>query len=129
MGEKVLIDSNIAIGYVGNLFPLLAMDNLDKIFAGEFHLSVINKIEILGYPKLNKIEKHKFNMLIQHSYLHQLDNRSVDKTIFIRTKHKTKLPDAIIAATCLVNGLDLITINAKDFENIDGLKVIHPEFL
>lgn len=43
--------------------------------------------------------------------------------------HKIKLPDAIIAATCIVNGLEIITYNAKDFENIVGLKVIEPETL
>lgn len=89
-------------------------------------VSVINKIELLGYPNLDNNEEEKFNLLINHSTLHPIDNKTIEETILIRKGHKIKLPDAIIAATCLVNGLDILTLNAKDFESIDGLKVIEP---
>ena len=39
----------------------------------------------------------------------------------IRKKYNLKLPDAIIAATCLVNNCSLITNNIKDFDEITGL--------
>ena len=129
MGRKILIDTNIAIGYIGNRLSLQSMDKLDPVFDGEYHLSVINKIELLGYPDLEQNEEDKFNLLIDHSVLHQIDNKIIDKTISIRKQHKIKLPDAIIAATCLVNGLDVLTHNTKDFENIVGLKVYQPDTL
>ena len=126
MGRKILIDTNIAIGYIGNRLSLQSMDKLDPIFDGEYHLSVINKIELLGYPDLNKKEEEKFNLVIDHAVLHHIDNKTINKTILIRKKHKIKLPDAIIAATCLVHGLDVLTHNTKDFENIIGLRVFQP---
>jgi len=129
MGRKILIDTNIAIGYIGNRLSLQSMDKLDPVFDGEYHLSVINKIELLGYPDLEQNEEDRFNLLIDHSVLHQIDNKIIDKTISIRKQHKIKLPDAIIAATCLVNGLDVLTHNTKDFENIFGLKVYQPDTL
>jgi hypothetical protein len=129
MGRKILIDTNIAIGYIGNRLSLQSMDKLDPVFDGEYHLSVINKIELLGYPDLEQNEEDRFNLLIDHSVLHQIDNKIIDKTISIRKQHKIKLPDAIIAATCLVNGLDVLTHNTKDFENIVGLKVYQPDTL
>lgn len=46
------------------------------------------------------------------------------KTIEIRQKYKTKLPDAIIAATALVHNLTIISRNTADFKNIEGLKVL-----
>jgi len=46
--------------------------------------------------------------------------------ISIRKIHRIKLPDAIIAATALVNGLELVTRNINDFKNIDGLNLINP---
>jgi len=52
-----LIDTNIAIGYIGNRLSLQSMDKLDFVFDGEYHLSVINKIELLGYPDLDKKKK------------------------------------------------------------------------
>jgi hypothetical protein len=36
------------------------------------------------------------------------------------------LPDAVIAATCLVNNFTLVTRNQKDFEGINGLKIYNP---
>lgn len=127
MARKILIDTNIAIGYIGNRLNAKSMVVIANIFDAEYHISVINKIELLGYPNLHKNEEEKFNLLINHSILHPIDNKIIEETISIRKGHKIKLPDAIIAATCLVNGLDILTLNTKDFENIDGLKVIEPE--
>jgi predicted nucleic acid-binding protein len=53
----------------------------------------------------------------------------VDASILIRKKHKTKLPDAIIAATALVYDLTLITRNTSDFKCIAELKTIDPHSL
>lgn len=44
----------------------------------------------------------------------------------MRQKQKIKLPDAIIAATALVNDFVIISRNTKDFKNIEGLEVINP---
>lgn len=55
-----------------------------------------------------------------------LTNSIVDRSIEIRKKYKTKLPDAIIAANALVYDLILITRNNSDFKNIEGLKLFNP---
>lgn len=122
MGSKVLEDTNIAIGYIGKQLDGYLMDRLDPIFNNRYHFSVINKIELLGYPNMNKIEEEKFNLLIDHSVIHPIDNKTIEKTIEIRKKYRIKLPDAIIAATCLENGLEILTLNKKDFESIEGLQ-------
>jgi predicted nucleic acid-binding protein len=124
MGKKILIDTNIAIGYIGNRLNIQLMDKLDDLFNSKYHISVINKIELLGYPNLNKNEEAKFNLLIENSIIHNIDNKIIDETIKIRRKYKIKLPDALIAATCLVNDLAIITLNTKDFDEIEGLDVI-----
>ncbi len=127
MATKILIDTNIAIGYIGSRLSVQSMNKLDDLFNSQYHLSSINKIELLGYPNLDKNEEDKFNLFIDHSTMHPIDNKTIEKTIEIRKRHRIKLPDAIIAATCLVNGLDILTLNVKDFENIEGLKVIQSE--
>lgn len=127
MGSKILVDTNIAIGYIGNRLNVQSMDKLDNLFNNQFHLSAINKIEMLGYPDLNKNEEKKFKLLINHSIMHPIDDKTIEMTINIRKKNRIKLPDAIIAATCLTNGLDILTLNTKDFEGIEGLKVFGPE--
>ncbi|HAZ03453.1 MAG: hypothetical protein A2W90_16500 [Bacteroidetes bacterium GWF2_42_66] len=127
MGSKILIDTNVAIGYIGNCLSIQSMSKMDNLLDAQYHLSVINKIELLGYPNLEKVEEIKFNLFVNHSIMHQIDNKTIEKTIDIRKKHRIKLPDAILAATCLVNGLDILTLNTKDFKNIKGLKVIQPD--
>lgn len=53
----------------------------------------------------------------------------VNQTIALRNQHKIKLPDAIIAATALVHGFELVSRNTSDFKNITGLTVIDPHTL
>lgn len=115
MGEKILIDTNIAIAYFGNRLKMKSINKLDQLLDEEYHLSVINKIELLGYPDLSKQEEEKFNLFVESSIMHEIDGRIIDKTIDIRKRHKIKHPDAIIAATCLVHGLSILTHNSKDF--------------
>ena len=97
------------------------VDNLPNI-------SVITKIEVLGF---NAPDKH-YNLLtsfMDDANVFDLSENIVDESIQIRKKHKTKLPDAIIAATAIVYELVLITRNADDFKNIPNLKIINPHKL
>jgi hypothetical protein len=48
------------------------------------------------------------------------------KAIEIKQKNKIALPDAIIAATALLNSFVLITRNEKDFEGIEDLIIYNP---
>src|SRR6266568_1786876 len=38
--------------------------------------------------------------------------------------HSSSLVDAIIAATAIVHNLELVTLNVKDFERIEGVKLL-----
>lgn len=49
-----------------------------------------------------------------------LSHDIVEACINLRQNHRTKLPDAIIAATAIVYDLVLISCNTKDFKNIEG---------
>lgn len=109
MGTKILIDTNFAIGYLGNRLSAQSMDKLDNIFEGEYYISVINKIELLGYPNLGPNEQDKFNLFINHSVMYPIDDKTIEKTIAIRRVRKIKLRDAVIAATCLIHGLAILT--------------------
>jgi len=55
-----------------------------------------------------------------------LNDDIVNRTIHIRRKYKTKLPDAIIAASALENELTIFTRNIKDFNKIKGLVMLNP---
>jgi len=129
MGRKVLVDTNICIGYIGGDFPKQILDDLDTIIESEYHLSIINKIELLGFQHLTLHEEKQFRLLIENAVMHHIDEAIVEKTIEIRKNYRIKIPDAIIAATCLTFNLSLITLNISDFEKIEGLNILHPEKL
>ena len=64
MGRKgYLIDTNISIEYLGDVLPSKTLNMLDKIFDDEFSVSVINKIELLGFSGITKHEEQVFNEL------------------------------------------------------------------
>lgn len=92
------------------------------------NISVVTKIELLGFNAPDEHYKTLSNFINDATVL-DLTDSVVDATIAIRKKHKTKLPDAIIAATVLVYDLVLISRNISDFKNIDGLQIIDPHRL
>ena len=116
MGKKrYLIDTNIAIEYIGDTLPEKALYFLDSIFDSQFYISVINKIELLGFSSITKEEELKFTELINAAEIIELNENIVTSTINIRKTYKTKLPDAIIAASALFNNLTLITRNTQQY--------------
>ncbi|MCX8143252.1 MAG: type II toxin-antitoxin system VapC family toxin [Bacteroidia bacterium] len=123
MGKRYLIDTNIIIYFLSQELPPNSLTFISKIIDYEFNLSVISKIEVLGYPNI----KESTVKFIALANVFNIDDRIVDVTIQLRREYlKIKLPDAIIAATALVNNFELITRNTKDFKKIKSLKVIDP---
>ncbi|MDF1547188.1 MAG: type II toxin-antitoxin system VapC family toxin [Bacteroidales bacterium] len=127
MGNQgYLIDTNVAIGYIGGDLTEKALNLLDGIIDGQFYISVINKIELLGFAGITKNEELKFGELINAANILGLDEEIVNGTIAIRKQYRSKLPDAIIAATAIVHGFTLVTRNIKDFKNMQGLDMLDP---
>ncbi len=122
--KNYLIDTNVAIYYFG-----LAMSNesekfMDQILGKKYYISVINRIELLGFKRLNGNESDALSSFISNSIIIDLEEDIILETIQIRKKYNIKLPDAIIAATCLVNNCSLITNNIKDFDEITGFHLV-----
>ena len=69
-------------------------------------------------------ESEALSSFISNSDIFDLEENIILETIQIRKKHNIKLPDAIIAATCLVNNFSLITNNIKDFDKIRHLQIV-----
>lgn len=129
MGQpQYLIDTNAVIDYLGNKFLVSGMDFMNGVIDAVPNVSVITKIEVLGFNAPDEHYKTLSNFINDATVL-DLTNNIVEASIEIRKKHKTKLPDAIIAATALMYNLALITHNTSDFKNINGLQVINPHSL
>ncbi len=120
-----LIDSNAVIDYLSASLPIDGMIWLGNIINESPIISVMTKIEVLGFK--NGIDTETLlNSFIDDCVVIPLSEETIDKTIEIRKQHKIKTPDAIIAASAMVLNLTLISRNVNDFKRIKGLKVLDP---
>lgn len=124
-----LLDTNTVINFLGASLPVAGMQLLNTTVDDNPIVSIITKIETLGFNFKSMEEQTIVEIFINGSTVIDLSDDIVSKTIEIRKTKKIKLPDAIIAATALVYDLVLISRNTSDFTNIDGLKVIDPHSL
>ncbi len=124
-----LLDTNTVINFLGASLPVAGMRLLNTTVDDNPIVSIITKIETLGFNFKSMEEQTIVEMFINGSTVIDLSDDIVSKTIEIRKTKKIKLPDAIIAATAVVYDLVLISRNTSDFTNIDGLKVIDPHSL
>jgi predicted nucleic acid-binding protein len=126
VGQRYLLDTNVIIDYTANLLPENGKQMISSIIDEEFNISIINKIEVLGFNDLS-FKMTQLEAFLDLSNVIPLDETVSEKTIYLRRVYKKiKLGDAIIAATCLVYEFVLLTRNTKDFINIEGLDVINP---
>jgi predicted nucleic acid-binding protein len=113
------------IDYLGQKFPSTGMNFMNNVIDNIPNISVITKIEVLGF---NAPEEH-YRLLTEFmddAIIFDLEPRVIEVCISLRKQYKTKLPDAIIAATALVYDFILISRNISDFKNINSLNVINP---
>ena len=120
MGQKYLIDTNVFLDFMGGKLPPKSEAFLSNIIDDQINISAINKIELLGFSNVEQVLVDLVNCAIVYS----IDDEVIDKTIELRKKYKLKLPDAIIAATCIVHNFALISHNFKDFLKISELNFI-----
>ncbi len=90
------------------------------------NISLITKMEVLAFNYEFANEQIAVEDFVNGSAILVISDEIVYKTILIKKTGRIKLPDAIIAATAIVNRLILITRNIKDFSKIRDLKIIDP---
>ena len=93
----------------------------------ELAVSVISELELLSFHGITSEEENNIRLFLLNCKEISLTDEIKEKTIEIRKKYKTKLPDAIVAASAIVNNLPLITAD-KGFYQIEelNLKLIVP---
>ena len=125
MGTKYLLDSNVIIGYLDNKITQSGITFVSAVINKVPNVSVISKIEVLRF-NTTETATEVLRSFFNYAVVYQLDNSVVEKTIDICRNYRIKLPDAIIAATCIINNFVLLTRNVADFKNIENLKMINP---
>ena len=122
---EYLIDTNAVIDYLGKKMNDKSMLFMSSIIDNVPVISVITKIEVLGFDAPPEHYKLLSNFMNDATVL-GLSDSIIDLTIELRKKYKTKLPDTIIAATALAYDLVLVTRNESDFKNINAMRMLNP---
>jgi predicted nucleic acid-binding protein len=87
---------------------------LKDIINDDFTVSFVTYIEVLDYKDVSQTTVD----FIALANVIEINKPIIDACINLRKQKNIKLPDAIIAATTLVNNLTIISRNTKDFQNI-----------
>ena len=128
MGKKkiVLCDTNIFIHLLRKDFNIYTQ--LQAIGEENIAYSIITKAEI--FQGAFKRELHRDETMFNAFKLYHLTNETskVFNGIIINysKSHRIQIPDALIAATAIVNNLPLYTLNVSDFNFIPELKLHKP---
>lgn len=122
---RYFIDSNIFIYAAAGMQE--SIDILSKAVASTWSgYSSITRLEVLGYRKFNKDEEMKLLRMLSCFHECEISRPVVDKAIEVRKSVSIKIPDAIIAASAIVNDSTIITRNEGDFNALMGLEVLNP---
>ncbi|GGI22527.1 type II toxin-antitoxin system VapC family toxin [Pedobacter mendelii] len=126
MDQRYLIDTSAVIKYLNSTFPLSGLRFMDVILDNECILSFISEIELQVWNPANEEDIDVYTDFIANSVIVGLEKEIIAETVRVRKFYGLKLPDALIAATCLVKNLTLIADNNKDFFKVPLLKCINP---
>ena len=121
-GIDFVADTNALIYLLNGNSCMLPFLNKNLAF------SVISEMELLSFSEITEEEENNIKALLNDCEEISLLKDVKDKAIELRKKYKTKLPDAIVAASAIVNNLPLITAD-KGFNQIQelNLQLIVPE--
>jgi predicted nucleic acid-binding protein len=117
-----LLDTNILIYHLQRSLSAEFTEQLAlTIVAQQAYISVITRIEMLAWKGHTDLSLQQTTELLAQLPELGLNEAVIAQTIYVRKVHGLKLPDALIAATALVHGLQLVTANTADFKRVDSL--------
>lgn len=123
--SKYLIDTNILIYHTAGFSQIKTFIE-QAVSESPLNISVITKIEFLGWDKHTEEGFAKCKKLMDMAHVIPLDNAVAENAINLKKKSSIKLGDAIIAATAITNELILVTRNKDDFQGIAELGIYDP---
>ena len=116
-GNNYLLDTNILV------YALKGISSVIPYFDENCFVSVITEIEITGVAGLEKKELSVRQSAVDFCTVIPLTTAIKNEAIRLKQQFRIKLPDAVIAATALVEGYTLITAD-KGVKKFSSLQLI-----
>ncbi len=110
-GIKYLLDTNFILGLLKSQPEVLAEISLRKLSIAECGYSSITRMELLGFHGISPEEESLITQKLDRLTYLPLTRAIENEAISMRQSRKMKLPDAVIAATALCTGVELLTLD------------------
>lgn len=110
-GIKFLLDTNFILGLLKSQPVVLEEVALRHLSIAECAYSAITRIELLGFSGISRDEESLIRQKLERLTYLPLSRAIEDVAISLRQTRKIKLPDAVIAATALCAGIELLTLD------------------
>lgn len=99
---RALLDTNAVLYLLGGRVDV-------PLEAGEYYVSVISEMELLSYPGLTPEAETQIWSFLSTITLVDLTREVKEMAIQLRREHGLRLPDAIVAASAVVSGVEVLT--------------------
>ncbi len=121
----ILIDTNVFIDFLRNYSP--AIDFFQSLNPENVLFSAVTEAELVAGKANDENDKREKLLHFLHIWNKiPMTNPVASLAGDIVRQCGLEIPDAIIAATAVLNRADLITHNVRDFKRVPGLKVRTP---
>lgn len=121
MGLSLLLDTNSIVALLNKNYKVIeAIDSADNIF-----ISGINELEFKSFSNLSLNDVELFDAFVSDINVLDVQTSNIvlkNKIVEIRNTYKLKLPDAIIAASAIINNAVLVTAD-KGFKKVEELQL------
>ncbi len=121
-----VLDTNVLIYFLDDALEGEALQRVQQAMRTSARVSVITRMEVLGWRGHTEESRARARFLLDQLDEVALTSVVVERVIEIRSSLAIKLPDAIIAASALIENRPLMTRNIADFQRVPGLVLIDP---
>lgn len=89
-------------------------------------VSIITEIELLGFPRLTRQDETRIRSLLSGFTVVAVDERIAAQSVVLKRRHGLKTPDAIIAATALLEDACLVTRDQALLDKVPEVQSLNP---
>lgn len=112
-GIDYLLDTNIILGLLKSNPDALALIEERHIAVHQCAYSAISRMELLGFPGITSAEELLIQDRLARLMYLPISPAVEDVAIRLRRTRRVKLPDAIVAASALEAGVELLTFDRQ----------------
>ena len=123
--QVLAFDSSALILFLNDALPTETVELLNEhLPTGRVLISAIVRAEVLAWHGHSTESLDAARVLLDVCELVPVNAPIADEAARIRREMGLKLPDALIAATALLQSVALVTANGKDFRRVPGLALL-----